>query len=317
MQEIVRDAPAMIAVLRGPDHVLEIANPLYLRLVGKGPDIVGKSVREALPELTGQGIYELLDDVYTSGNPFIGTEVGVLLDRLGDGSLDEAFFNFSYKPLLAPNAGVEGILVFAVDVTEQIRARQVVEEQAAELEQQAAELEQQNEEAQALMEELEATNDELQKANESAEAARDLAEQRAEVLSRRAREAALMGAVGRALTQVRPLPEMLRCCTNAVVEHMDAAFARIWTLDKAGQVLVLQASSGLYTHTDGGHSRVPVGALKIGRIASEQKPHLTNAVPDDPRVSDPEWARREGMVGFAGYPLIVEGQVVGVLAMFA
>ena len=60
-----------------------------------------------------------------------------------------------------------------------------------------------------------------------------------------------------------------------------------------------------------------MGALKIGRIASERRPHLTNDVPNDPRVSDPEWARREGMVAFAGYPLIVGGRVVGVLAMFA
>ncbi|MDQ6603150.1 MAG: GAF domain-containing protein, partial [Chloroflexota bacterium] len=68
---------------------------------------------------------------------------------------------------------------------------------------------------------------------------------------------------------------------------------------------------------DGAHSRVPVGMFKIGLIAKERRPHLTNDVPNDPRVSDPEWARREGMVAFAGYPLMVEGRLVGVLAMFA
>jgi PAS domain S-box-containing protein len=316
VRKIVREAPAMIAVLRGPQHVFEAANLLYMRLVGERRSILDKPVREALPELEGQGIYELLDGVHASGNPYHGTEVRLLLDR-GNGSLDEAFFNFSYQPIFAAGGEVDGILVHAVDVTEQVQARQVIEEQAAELEQQAAELEQQMEEAQALAEELEVANEELQTANETAGVARDVAEQRAEELSRRAREAALMGAVGRALTQGGPLQQILCRCTDAVVEHLDAAFTRIWTLEEAGSMLVLQASSGLYTHLDGGHSRVPVGALKIGRIASEREPHLTNDVPNDPRVSDPAWARREGMVSFAGYPLLVQDRVVGVLALFA
>ena len=56
---------------------------------------------------------------------------------------------------------------------------------------------------------------------------------------------------------------------------------------------------------------------KIGLIALERRPHLTNSVLDDPRVSDKEWAAREGMVAFAGYPLLVEDQLMGVVAIFA
>ncbi len=78
-----------------------------------------------------------------------------------------------------------------------------------------------------------------------------------------------------------------------------------------------QASAGMYTHIDGPHSRVPVGQLKIGVIAQERRPHLTNQVVGDPQVHDQEWARREGMVAFAGYPLIVQERVLGVMAMFA
>ena len=63
--------------------------------------------------------------------------------------------------------------------------------------------------------------------------------------------------------------------------------------------------------------RVPVGKFKIGRIAQERKPHLTNAVVGDPQVSDQEWAQREGMVAFAGYPLVLEDELVGVMALFA
>ena len=75
--------------------------------------------------------------------------------------------------------------------------------------------------------------------------------------------------------------------------------------------------AGLYTHIDGSHSRVPVGRLKIGLIAQERRPHLTNDVLGDPRISDPAWAEREGMVGFAGYPLVVEDRLRGVLAIFS
>ena len=82
-------------------------------------------------------------------------------------------------------------------------------------------------------------------------------------------------------------------------------------------MLELRASAGLYTHTDGTHARVPVGQFKIGRIAESRTPHLTNDVQHDPNVSDPAWAAREGMVAFAGYPLVVEGRVLGVLALFA
>ncbi|HEX2077950.1 MAG TPA: PAS domain S-box protein [Longimicrobium sp.] len=133
----------------------------------------------------------------------------------------------------------------------------------------------------------------------------------------RDREGALSVAVGTALNSGGPLRQVLQRCAEAVVEHLDAAFARVWTLNEAEQVLELQASAGLYTHLDGPHGRVPVGAFKIGRIAEERRPHLTNDVLNDPRVSDKEWARREGMVSFAGYPLMVEGRVLGVMAMFA
>ncbi len=99
--------------------------------------------------------------------------------------------------------------------------------------------------------------------------------------------------------------------------NLHGAFARIWTLNPLGDVLELQASAGQYTHLDGPHSRVPVGKYKIGLIAQERQPHLTNTVVGDPRVSDQEWAQREGMVAFAGYPLIVEDRLLGVMAMFA
>jgi signal transduction histidine kinase len=120
-----------------------------------------------------------------------------------------------------------------------------------------------------------------------------------------------------ALNGGETLREMLAACMEAIVRQLDAAFARIWLLNEEEGVLELQASSGMYTHLDGSHARIPLGAFKIGRIAAERAPHLTNAVMEDPQIGDREWARREGMVAFAGYPLLVGEHLIGVMALFA
>jgi signal transduction histidine kinase len=131
------------------------------------------------------------------------------------------------------------------------------------------------------------------------------------------RLARLSAEVSGILAGSEPLGELLQRAAAALVRHLDAALVRVWTLDESERVLELQASAGRYSHLDGSHGRVPVGARKIGRIAEERAPHLTNDVPGDPWIEDPAWARREGMVAFAGYPMIVEERLVGVLALFA
>ena len=128
---------------------------------------------------------------------------------------------------------------------------------------------------------------------------------------------ALDAEVGKIINKDLAFRDLLQACTEAIVRHVDAAFARIWTLNSADQVLELQASAGLYTRLNGTHSRVRVGHLKIGKIASEQKPHLTNAVIGDPRIPEQEWAKREGLVAFAGFPLMRDNEVFGVMALFA
>ena len=137
-----------------------------------------------------------------------------------------------------------------------------------------------------------------------------------ELLEQR-RLAALRIAIATTLTRNDSLATILQNCTSHLVDHLKVAFARIWTLNETEQVLELQASSGMYTHLNGPHSRVPVGMFKIGYIAESRQPHLTNSVTTDPRVGDREWAQREKLVAFAGYPLIAAGRLVGVVAMFA
>jgi len=127
----------------------------------------------------------------------------------------------------------------------------------------------------------------------------------------------LQASISSVLIQDIPMSDMLRLSAQALVDNLDAAFARIWTLNESENILELRASAGMYTHIDGSHSIVPVGKYKIGQIAQERTPHLTNSVIGDPRVHDQDWARRESMVSFAGYPLVVKDKLVGVLAMFS
>ncbi len=147
--------------------------------------------------------------------------------------------------------------------------------------------------------------------------AADAQNQSFDTLRERERLAALIAEVSTALIQHESLHQMLRYCAEAIVGHLDAAFARIWTVQSGGDMLELKASAGMYTHLDGHHSRIPIGSFKIGLIAQERQPHLTNSVIGDARVSDQDWARENRMVAFAGYPLLVDDRLVGVAAMFS
>jgi PAS domain S-box-containing protein len=150
--------------------------------------------------------------------------------------------------------------------------------------------------------------------------ARDTRERRRDEQARQrlGRQAALRADISDILTSGDiTLRQSLQKCAEALVVHLDAAFARIWLFNEKEQALELQASAGLYTRIDGTHSRVPLGKFMIGMIAEEKAPSVTNDLANDPRVNDREWAIREGMVSFAGYPLLMGDRVIGVIAMFA
>jgi signal transduction histidine kinase len=120
-------APAFIATLSGPEHVFELANPSYYQLVGHR-DILHKTVREALPEIEGQGFFELLDEVYATGRPFVGNEVEVYVRREEGGPLEQCYVNFVYQPLLESDGEVSGIFVHGVDVTDLVRTTEALRE---------------------------------------------------------------------------------------------------------------------------------------------------------------------------------------------
>ena len=256
LQEVFAQAPALICVTRGPRHVIETANDQYISATGAA-NLVGKTMAEAFPASDGTHL-ALLDEVFASGTTRRGEEAS---SPLFTGATPSARrFNYVIQPLRDENGTVYGLLTHAVDVTAQVRERQIL------------------------------------------------------LVQHRLSE--LIARVGLILTGADSLQEALQACAEAVVAHTDAALVRIWTLDDDEQTLELQASAGMYIHRDGVYSRVPIGRFEIGLIAQERKPQVTNQVIGDPRIGDQEWARREGMVSFAGYPLVLGRELVGVLAMF-
>jgi len=132
LRELLMQAPAAVCLLRGPEHVFELANPLHRQLHG-GRDFLGLPIREAQPELAGLGFYELLDHVYTTGEPHMGKAVPVRVDLRGDGVVEERFFDFTYQPVRDGEGRVTGVASFAFEVTEQVRARRELEQLAARL----------------------------------------------------------------------------------------------------------------------------------------------------------------------------------------
>jgi signal transduction histidine kinase/CheY-like chemotaxis protein len=134
----------------------------------------------------------------------------------------------------------------------------------------------------------------------------------------RSRLAALAVRISGILSRSISLTQMLQECTEALVQDLDMVFARIWLLNEAETMLLLAASAGLSTNLHGAYSRVPVAtSLKIGRMVRERQPMLTNRILEEAWIKEPEWAKREGLVAYAGYPLIAEDRVVGVIAMFS
>jgi PAS domain S-box-containing protein len=137
LRRLFEQAPGFIAVLRGPQHIFSLVNAAYAQLVGHR-DVVGKSITEALPEVIEQGFVDLLDRVYTSGEPYIGRAASVLLQQGPGQPLEEVFLDFIYQPIIEQDGSVSGIFVQGHDVTEQKRAQEELQQLNETLEQRVA-----------------------------------------------------------------------------------------------------------------------------------------------------------------------------------
>ncbi len=125
LADLFEQAPAFFAVLSGPEHVFEMTNGPYQQLIGHR-DVLGKPVREAVPEAEGQGFLNLLDRVYQSGKPYVGRSIAVQLARIRGHELEMRYLDFVYQPRCDQNGSVYGIIVLGVDVTDARRSEQLL-----------------------------------------------------------------------------------------------------------------------------------------------------------------------------------------------
>ena len=132
-RDVLLQLPAQVAVNQGPDHLYELVNPRYQQLF-PARTVLGLPVREALPELADQQFFELLDRVYQTGEPFYGQEMPAAVDYAGSGQMEQRYFDVFFQALHDGQGRIDGLLNFAYDVTEQVRARQQVEQLNQELE---------------------------------------------------------------------------------------------------------------------------------------------------------------------------------------
>jgi len=119
VHELLMNAPGFVATLGGKDHVYELVNERYQGLIGQRK-IQGKTMMEALPELAGQGLDKLMDNVYNTGEPYVGIDMPITLARDENVASEERYFNFSYQPMYDENRNINSVLVFGYEVTDQV-----------------------------------------------------------------------------------------------------------------------------------------------------------------------------------------------------
>lgn len=115
--ELIYSSPSMMAILKGENMTIEIANDAILATWGKGKAVIGQSIFSVLPEIVEQGFNKLLLDVYKTGAPFYAYEAPVTLLRSGISEL--LFYNYFYQPQRNINGEIEGVAIFANEVTSQ------------------------------------------------------------------------------------------------------------------------------------------------------------------------------------------------------
>ncbi len=134
LRDVFAQAPAFLAVLRGPDHTFEYVNDAYYQLVGHR-ELIGLPALEALPEVRSQGFGDLLDRVIQTGEPYVGRELPIMLTPAPESEPVQRFVDFIYYPLTEPDGTRSGVVAHGSDVTEHVNARAEAQRARAEAEQ--------------------------------------------------------------------------------------------------------------------------------------------------------------------------------------
>ena len=132
LKRMFAQAPGFIAMVSGPEHRFTMANEAYRTLID-GRDVVGRTVADALPEVVEQGFVGLLDQVYSSGEAYVGRGVPVNLQQSPDGAFVERYLDFVYQPIVADDGDTTGIFIQGHDVTEQHETEQAIRAESRKL----------------------------------------------------------------------------------------------------------------------------------------------------------------------------------------
>jgi PAS domain S-box-containing protein len=217
-------APALICIFEGPRHVFRFVNPPYQQLVGERP-LLGLPIAEAMPELAGQPIFDLLDGVYRTGETFYAHEMKVQLDHHNQGELGHNYYNFIYQAIRNPAGEIDGIFVFAYEVTVLVEARQQVEESRKALQELNEKLAAANAELRGANAELVRTQRTLQRLNTDLEAR--VGRRTAQLEAARA-EAEAGRRQLHALFMEAPAPIVILDGPDLVMELVNPAYQRIF-----------------------------------------------------------------------------------------
>ncbi|QKG58448.1 PAS domain-containing protein [Hymenobacter sp. BRD128] len=232
LQEILLRLPAQVATYRGPDYLYDFVNPRY-QLPFPGRAFLGRPIREVLPEAAAQGLLAAFDRVHQTGEPFYSPEQPLELDLHGTGQREQFYYNFFLLALRDAQGNIDGLLDFSFDVTEQVRARQLIEEKERQTNSLNAELQAANAKILANNAELERTQRLLRQLTEELEARvleRTQALHHAQVATEQEREQLYQ------VFEQSPVAIAIMRGPNLRVELANPAVAAIWGREPA-QVL--------------------------------------------------------------------------------
>src|SRR3984885_6195320 len=142
LQEMFASSPSFSALLQGPEHRFVLTNPAYQQLIGHR-EVIGLPVREAVPEVQNQGFFELLDNVFASGEAFAGKDVEIVLQRSAGGPAETRYLDFVYQPIKDQAGNVAAIFVEGVDITDRHISEAALRNSEARLRELNADLERQ------------------------------------------------------------------------------------------------------------------------------------------------------------------------------
>ena len=134
LAEVIELAPAFMTVFRGPNLIIETANDAYRQLVGER-ELIGLPVRQAFPDIVGQGFFELVERVYVSGEPWVGSSVPVVLNRQAGAPPQTRWIDLVYQPLREADGSIRGVFAHGIDITERKLAEEALRESATQADQ--------------------------------------------------------------------------------------------------------------------------------------------------------------------------------------